>query len=128
MLAALAILSAYLLPVSALAQTPSATEPLPSWNDGPAKQAIVDFVKATTDQSSPNFVPPEDRVATFVEDAPVVHAGNAACLVWEHRLDNAPFVVAEFIVHDSKLLFGELDPRLCRRDQHAMSAAGRNAD
>ena len=32
---AIAILSAYLLPVSALAQTPSATDPLPSWNEGP---------------------------------------------------------------------------------------------
>ena len=46
----------------------SATETLPSWNDGPAKQAIVDFVKATTDQSSPNFVPPEERIATFDQD------------------------------------------------------------
>ena len=42
--------------------------PLPSWNDGAAKQAIVDFVRATTDQGSPKFVPPEDRVATFDQD------------------------------------------------------------
>ena len=56
------------LPVSALAQTPSATDPLPSWNDGPAKQAIVDFVKATTDSASPKFVPPEERIATFDQD------------------------------------------------------------
>jgi phosphoserine phosphatase len=44
------------------------TDPLPSWNDGPAKQAIVDFVQATTDQSSPTFVPPEARIATFDQD------------------------------------------------------------
>ena len=44
------------------------TDPLPSWNDGPAKQAIVDFVDATTDQSSPRFVPPADRIATFDQD------------------------------------------------------------
>jgi hypothetical protein len=31
--------------------------PLASWNDGPAKQAIVDFVRATTDQGSAKFVP-----------------------------------------------------------------------
>jgi hypothetical protein len=31
---------------------------LPSWNDGPAKQAIVDFVRTTTDASNPKFVPP----------------------------------------------------------------------
>ena len=41
---------------------------LASWNEGPAKQAIVDFVKATTDTSSPNFVPPEERIATFDQD------------------------------------------------------------
>ena len=39
-----------------------------SWNDGPAKQAIVDFVRATTDKASPHFVPPEDRIATFDQD------------------------------------------------------------
>jgi len=39
-----------------------------SWNDGPAKQAILDFVKATTTQGSPQFVPPEARIATFDQD------------------------------------------------------------
>jgi phosphoglycolate phosphatase-like HAD superfamily hydrolase len=43
-------------------------DPLPSWNDGPAKQAILGFVKATTDKSNPQFVPPEDRIATFDQD------------------------------------------------------------
>jgi hypothetical protein len=42
--------------------------PLPSWNDGPAKQAILDFVRATTDAASPSFVPPEERIATFDQD------------------------------------------------------------
>src|SRR5271165_3383261 len=42
--------------------------PLASWNDGPAKQAILDFVKATTDRASPNFVPPEERIAAFDQD------------------------------------------------------------
>ena len=44
------------------------TDPLPSWNDGPAKRAILDFVRATTDQSRPTFVPPEARIATFDQD------------------------------------------------------------
>ena len=48
--------------------TAYAQNPLPSWNDGPAKQAIVEFVKATTTQGSPQFVPPEERVATFDQD------------------------------------------------------------
>ncbi len=43
-------------------------DPLPSWNEGPAKQAILHFVKATTSKASPEFVPPEERVATFDQD------------------------------------------------------------
>ena len=45
-----------------------AQDPLPSWNEGPTKQAIIEFVKATTDQSSPKFVPPTERIATFDQD------------------------------------------------------------
>src|SRR5213596_1835244 len=45
-----------------------AADPLSSWNDGPAKEAIVQFVKATTTQGTPQFVPPEDRIATFDQD------------------------------------------------------------
>jgi len=48
----------------ALAQT----DPLPSWNDGAAKQAIVTFVKDTTAKGGPKFVPPAERVATFDQD------------------------------------------------------------
>jgi hypothetical protein len=43
-------------------------DPLPSWNDGPAKQAIVEFVRTVTDKSSPNYVSPEQRVAAFDND------------------------------------------------------------
>ena len=50
------------------AQAFAQTDPLPSWNDGPAKQAIVAFVKDTTDQASPKFVPPAERIATFDQD------------------------------------------------------------
>jgi len=45
-----------------------AQDPLPSWNDGAARQAIISFVRATTDSSSPTFVPPEQRIATFDQD------------------------------------------------------------
>ena len=41
---------------------------LPSWNEGPAKQAILEFVRATCDPSSPKYVPPADRIATFDQD------------------------------------------------------------
>jgi phosphoglycolate phosphatase-like HAD superfamily hydrolase len=43
-------------------------DPLPSWNGGSAKQAILDFVRATTDKSSSNWVPMEQRIATFDQD------------------------------------------------------------
>jgi hypothetical protein len=44
------------------------TNPLPSWNEGPAKQAIVEFVQKTTDKASPTYVPPAERIATFDND------------------------------------------------------------
>jgi phosphoserine phosphatase len=45
-----------------------AQTPLASWNDGPAKRTITDFVRAVTDRTSWNFVPPKDRIATFDQD------------------------------------------------------------
>jgi hypothetical protein len=44
------------------------SDPLPSWNDGPAKQGIVKFVQAATDSSSPQHVPPAARIAVFDND------------------------------------------------------------
>ena len=45
-----------------------AQDPLPSWNDGPAKQAIVEFVAKTTKAGSPDLVPVAERIATFDQD------------------------------------------------------------
>ena len=53
------------LGAAALAQ---AQDPLPSWNDGPAKQAIFHFVKTTTDPASPKYVAPTERIAAFDQD------------------------------------------------------------
>ena len=44
------------------------TDPLSAWSDGPAKKAILAFVRATTEKSSPEFVPPAERIATFDND------------------------------------------------------------
>ncbi len=41
---------------------------LPSWNEGPTKQSIVDFVRGVTDAGSPHFVKPEERIAVFDND------------------------------------------------------------
>ena len=67
-LATLPALSAPFLPASAPAQTAAPDGLLPSWNDGPAKQAIFDLVRATIDRSSPSYVFPEDRIAVFDQD------------------------------------------------------------
>src|SRR5918994_1263715 len=61
-LATLALLATWVS--AAVAQT----DPLPSWNDGPAKQAIVAFVTDVTREGSPDFVPPPERIATFDND------------------------------------------------------------
>jgi len=45
-----------------------AEDPLPSWSDGQTRQSIIDFVKITTDASSPDFVPVAQRIATFDQD------------------------------------------------------------
>jgi hypothetical protein len=42
--------------------------PLPSWKDGPAKQAIVAFVEKVTKPGSPDFVPAAERIAAFDND------------------------------------------------------------
>ena len=67
-LAVLPAFSAPFLSISAPAQTTASSGALPSWNDGPAKQAILDFVRVTTDPASPKLVPPEERIATFDQD------------------------------------------------------------
>ena len=67
-LAVLPALSTPFVSVSAPAQTTASSGALPSWNDGPTKQAILDFVRVTTDPASPKLVPPEERIATFDQD------------------------------------------------------------
>jgi len=48
--------------------TTYAQDPLPSWTDGPAKEAIVEFVAKVTTPGSPDFVPVSERIATFDND------------------------------------------------------------
>src|SRR5436305_1359901 len=45
-----------------------AADPLASWNEGTAKQYVVEFVAKGTKESSPDFVPTEERIATFDND------------------------------------------------------------
>ncbi|MBL8884257.1 MAG: haloacid dehalogenase-like hydrolase [Hyphomicrobium sp.] len=58
-----AMLASILLPFPAFAD-----DQLPSWNDGPHKQAIINFVEKVTKQGTPDFVAPDDRIAVFDND------------------------------------------------------------
>jgi len=46
----------------------AADNPLSSWNDGPAKKAILEFVAAVTDENTKDYVPAEERIAVFDND------------------------------------------------------------
>jgi phosphoglycolate phosphatase-like HAD superfamily hydrolase len=65
-LAMLPVLSASLRSTPAVAQ--AQRDPLPSWNEGATKASILDFVARVTTQGGPNFVPVEQRIATFDND------------------------------------------------------------
>ncbi len=60
---------AALAALAVLASAPALCgDPLPSWNEGHAKKAIVKFVEETTRKDGPAYVPPEERIATFDND------------------------------------------------------------
>jgi len=48
--------------------TAQSVDPLPSWNNGKAKESIIEFVVKVTKKDSPDFVPPNERIATFDND------------------------------------------------------------
>ncbi|TXT46096.1 MAG: nonspecific acid phosphatase [Methylocystaceae bacterium] len=68
------------------------SDPLPSWNEGPAKHAIVEFIRATTDPSSTKFVPPEERIAVFDQDG-TLWASHPIYPQLMYCLDRLPAVV-----------------------------------
>jgi len=51
-----------------LATAAHAADPLPAWNDGASKQAVVEFVEAVTTAGGARFVPPAERIAVFDND------------------------------------------------------------
>src|ERR1700689_1243892 len=51
-----------------LRQAQAQTDPMPSWNDGPSKQAITGFGPRVIHQGGPDFVPPAERIAAFDND------------------------------------------------------------
>jgi len=93
-LAVLPALSGALLASPAQAQIVTPGGVLPSWNDGPAKQAIVEFVRSTTDRLSPNYVLQEDRIATFDQDG-TLWVEHPIYTQVVYCLDRVPAVVAK---------------------------------
>jgi hypothetical protein len=75
------------------------TDPLPSWNEGPTKQAILDFVARVTTPGSPDFVPEAERIAAFDNDG----------TLWQER----PTVEVVFLLTRLKAM-AEADPAVAR--------------
>src|SRR5688572_1326202 len=50
------------------ALNPAWAQSLPSWNEGPVKTSILNFIQAATDTASKDFVPPAQRIAVFDND------------------------------------------------------------
>ena len=65
------LVASWLVTIALLLPAPGATgttDPLPSWNDGAAKRAIVEFVSGVSRTGAPKFIPPTERIATFDND------------------------------------------------------------
>jgi phosphoglycolate phosphatase-like HAD superfamily hydrolase len=115
-LAGLPALSGTLLSTSAPAQTTAPGGALPSWNDGAAKRAILDFVRVTTNRTGPNFVAPGDRIATFDQDGTlwVEHPMYTQVV---YCLERVPTVVAK----ETKLKHIESFKTVLSGDREAMA-------
>ena len=62
------ILGALGTPFAPAAVRAQGVDPLPSWNEGPSRSRIMAFVQSVTSKSSPDFLPPQDRIAVFDND------------------------------------------------------------
>lgn len=94
-------------------------DPLPSWNPGPAKQSVVDFVQRVTKRGSPDFVPAAERIAVFDNDG----------TLWTE----SPFYSQGFFVVDRVHALTPLHPEwkdtqpfkaLLENDRHALASLG----
>jgi hypothetical protein len=62
------LVPAVVLAFATIAAPARAADPLPSWNDGPSKKAILEFVAKVTKDGGPDFVAPAERIAVFDND------------------------------------------------------------
>ncbi len=62
------VIAILILVISSFSYASDVGDPLPSWREGPVKRSIMEFVQAVTDQSSRDFVPRDNRIATIDND------------------------------------------------------------
>ncbi len=84
-------------------------DPLPSWNDGPTKQSIVDFLEKVTRAGSDTFVPVPERVAVFDHD------GTLVC--------EKPIVHGMFLIERIRAL-AERQPEMAHEEPYATLLTG----
>src|ERR1700722_17104072 len=99
----------------ALAQT----DPLPSWNDGPVKKSIADFVVRVTTQGGPDFVAVPERIATFDNDG-TLWTEQPYYFQFAFALDRIKAMAPQHPEWKSKQPF----KALLERDKQALAAAG----
>ena len=95
----------------ALAAAPLLADPLPSWNDTPARAAIVAFVDSVTDPAADTYVPPADRIAVFDNDG----------TLWAEQ----PVYFQFFFALDRLKAMAAADPSILTSDTLKAAAAGR---
>jgi phosphoglycolate phosphatase-like HAD superfamily hydrolase len=61
-------LTRWVLVMGMLCVVTAHADPLPSWNEGPVKQNIINFVTDVTNKASADYVAPDDRIAAFDND------------------------------------------------------------
>ncbi|HEY5751503.1 MAG TPA: HAD family hydrolase [Chryseolinea sp.] len=88
------------------------TDPLHSWNDGEVKRAIVEYVNRVTKDSSADYIPPEDRIATFDNDG----------TLWAER----PYVQELFAFYQAKQMVAK-QPALAKKQPFKAMVEGDKA-
>lgn len=83
-----------LISLSIIILSGCAHEPLSQWNDNaPAKMALTDYIRAVTAKNSPDFIPPENRIAVFDFDGTLFLETDPTYFDWmlfEHRVLEEP--------------------------------------
>src|SRR6185436_16212227 len=87
-------------------------DPLPSWNEGAVKNAILDYVKKITDSASTGFIPLADRIATFDNDG----------TLWAER----PYVQELFAFYQAKQMVAK-QPALAKKQPFKAMVEGDKA-